>query len=263
MKVLKKGRAHTMVIQYYKERSEYLKREMEFKVYGHGGPVCLAFSCEGGRFYDWEDRGLVNALGFLIDAGRLRLVCADSIDAESWLSDGEGRRRAENQERWFCWLTRELVPRARELCALLADEKLLAAGISLGAGHAANLYLRRPDLFGGAVCLSGSYTARGWFGGYADDLTLRNSPTDYLRLIPAAQLAQYTGPFLLCCGQGPYEDRFLAETRAFDAALAARGLPVRTDLWGADVSHDWPWWQKELAVLFSRMLDAPDGAPRT
>ena len=245
-----------MYIQYYKEHSDYLKREMEFKVYGHGGPVCLAFSCEGGRFYDWEDRGLVAALGFLIDAGRLRLVCADSIDGESWLSSGEGRARAEMQERWFCWLTRELTPRIRSLCGIADDEKLLTAGVSLGAGHAASLYLRRPELFCGAVCLSGSYTARGWFGGYADDLTLRSSPADYLRLIPAAQLPQYTGPFLLCCGQGPYEDRFLAETRAFGAALAAKELPVSVDLWGADVTHDWPWWQKELAVLFPRMLDA-------
>ena len=36
---------------YYKEWSAALGRDMEFKVYGHGGPVCLAFSCEGGRFY--------------------------------------------------------------------------------------------------------------------------------------------------------------------------------------------------------------------
>ena len=245
-----------MYIQYYKERSEFLKREMEFKTYGHGGPVCLAFSCEGGRFFDWEDRGLVNALGFLIDAGRLRLACADSIDGESWLAEGEGRARAEMQERWFCWLTRELTPHVREACGLSKGEKLLTAGVSLGAGHAANLYLRRPDLFCGAVCLSGSYTARGWFGGYADDLTLRNSPVDYLRLVSAARLKEFTGPFLLCCGQGPYEGRFLAETRAFEAALAAKPLPASADLWGTDVSHDWPWWQKELAVLFPRMLDA-------
>ena len=245
-----------MYIQYYKEYSEFLKRKMEFKIYGHSGPACLAFSCEGGRFYDWEDRGLVNALGFLIDSGRLRLVCVDSIDGESWLSEKAGRARAETQERWFCWLTRELVPRVKELCALSAEEKLMTAGVSLGAGHAANLYLRRPDLFGGAVCLSGSYTARSWFGGYADDLTLRNSPADALRLVSAAKLAEYTGPFLLCCGQGPYEDRFLAETRAFEATLAAKPLPVSADYWGADVTHDWPWWQKELALLLPRMLDA-------
>ena len=245
-----------MHIQYYMEHSEFLKREMEFKIYGHAGPVCLAFSCEGGRFYNWEDRGLVNSLGFLIDAGHLRLVCADSIDGESWLAGGEGRARAEMQERWFCWLTRELVPRVHALCAMADGEKLLTAGISLGAGHAANLYLRRPDLFCGALCLSGSYTARGWFGSYADALTLRNSPADYLRLISAAQLAAYTGPFLLCCGQGPYEDRFLAETRAFETSLKAKPLPVSADYWGDDVSHDWPWWQKQAAVLFPRILDA-------
>lgn len=246
-----------MQTQYFKEPSVYLKREMEFKVYGHAGQPCLAFSAEGGRFYDWEDRGLAAALAFLIDAGRLRLVCADSVDGESWMAAGEGRRRAEMQERWFCYLTRELAPRALEICGC-AGGKLLAAGVSLGAGHAANLYLRRPELFCGAVCLSGSYTARGWFGDYADDLTLRNSPADAVRLIPAARLPEYAGPLLLCCGQGPYEERFAAESRAFAAALEKRGLPASLDLWGFDVSHDWPWWQKELAVLVPRALEALD-----
>lgn len=243
-----------MYVQYYREYSQYLKRDMEFKIYGHGGQPCLALSCEGGRFYDWENRGLVGALRSLIEAGQLQLICADSIDAESWQGRGHERQRAEMQERWFCYLTRELAPRSLELCGT-AGNKLLTAGVSLGGGHAANLYLRRPELFCGAVCLSGSYTARSWFGGYGDDLTLRNSPADFLRLISASQRAQYTGPFLLCCGQGSHEERFLSETRAFAAALSEKQLPCDADLWGMDVTHDWPWWQKQLAVLFPRMLE--------
>ena len=37
---------------YYKEWSAVLDREMEFKVYGHGGVPVLALPARGGRFYD-------------------------------------------------------------------------------------------------------------------------------------------------------------------------------------------------------------------
>lgn len=46
---------------YYKEWSAVLDREMEFKVYGHGGVPVLALPARGGRFYDWENNGMPDA----------------------------------------------------------------------------------------------------------------------------------------------------------------------------------------------------------
>ena len=46
---------------YYKEWSAVLDREMEFKVYGHGGVPVLALPARGGRFYDWENNGMPSA----------------------------------------------------------------------------------------------------------------------------------------------------------------------------------------------------------
>ena len=42
---------------YYKEWSTVLGREMEFKVYGHGGKPCLVFPSQDGRFFDYENNG--------------------------------------------------------------------------------------------------------------------------------------------------------------------------------------------------------------
>lgn len=246
-----------MQMRYYKEYSRFLKREMEFKLYGHAGQPCLALACEGGRFYDWEDHGLVAALAPFLESGRMQLFSADSIDAESWLGRGEGRGRAEAQERWFNYLCGELAPRALELAAPNPGARLLALGAGLGAGHAVSLYLRRPALFCGAVGLSGSYSAAGWFGTYSDDLTLRNSPADLVRILPRETLPA-GGPLLLCCGQGPYEDRFLAETRALAGQLAARSVPYTLELWGQDAAHDWPWWQRQLPVFTEKALSALD-----
>lgn len=48
-----------MKVEYYKEYSPCLKRDMEFKVYGHAGTPILVFPTQNGRFYDFENNGMV------------------------------------------------------------------------------------------------------------------------------------------------------------------------------------------------------------
>ncbi len=52
-----------MDIQYYKEYSNELGRDMEFKSYGWGGIPLLAVPCQNGRFFDWEGFGMLDTLG--------------------------------------------------------------------------------------------------------------------------------------------------------------------------------------------------------
>ena len=47
-----------MQVQYIKEYSNCLDREMEYKIYGQGGKLCLAIPSQNGRFFEWEDRGM-------------------------------------------------------------------------------------------------------------------------------------------------------------------------------------------------------------
>ena len=44
-----------MHIEYHKWWSHNLSRDMEYKVFGHDGQAFLAFPCQDGRFYDWEN----------------------------------------------------------------------------------------------------------------------------------------------------------------------------------------------------------------
>lgn len=39
-----------MQVQYIKEYSNCLDREMEYKIYGQGGKLCLAIPSQNGRF---------------------------------------------------------------------------------------------------------------------------------------------------------------------------------------------------------------------
>ena len=71
---------------YYKEWSRMLGREMEFKVYGTAGVPVLALPARRGRFYDWENNGMPEAVASLLSSGKLQLFTADGIDAESLLA---------------------------------------------------------------------------------------------------------------------------------------------------------------------------------
>ena len=44
-----------MNIQYFKNYSPALGRDMECKLYGHGGQPILFIPCQDGRFYDFEN----------------------------------------------------------------------------------------------------------------------------------------------------------------------------------------------------------------
>ena len=59
-----------MEIRYFKHYSSCLDRDMEFKVYGHAGKPVLFIPCEGGRFYDYEDSGMIDHWTQWIQEGR-------------------------------------------------------------------------------------------------------------------------------------------------------------------------------------------------
>ena len=124
-----------MQIDYYKEYSPSLGRDMEFKVYGHGGKPVLAFPCQNGRFYDWEGFGMLETLSDFIEGGQIQLFTADTIDGET-LSNTEGNPydRIRLHESWFNYLIEELVPRIHTING--TGQALLATGFSkIGRAH--------------------------------------------------------------------------------------------------------------------------------
>ena len=87
---------------YYKEYSDILGREMEHAVFGEGSGLLVAFGPQNGHTYDFRNFGMIDTLAPWIEAGKLRVLCVDSIDEETW-SDaaGDPRQRLELQESWF------------------------------------------------------------------------------------------------------------------------------------------------------------------
>ena len=63
-----------MEMQYFKEYSPALGREMECKVYGHGGRPMLYIPCQDGRFFDFEDFHMADTLAPWIESGQLMVI---------------------------------------------------------------------------------------------------------------------------------------------------------------------------------------------
>ena len=243
-----------MRIDYHKEWSHSLGRDMEYKVYGESGRPLLAVPGQGGRFYDYESCGMVDVLAPWMESGKIRLICCDSIDTETWSNHyGNPRQRIELHERWYHYIMDELLPRLRHF----DNETFMVTGCSMGAFHAGNFFFRRPDIFDSLIALSGLYHSAYGFGSYHDDLTYANSPQDFIPNIPEDHpwLSLYRQRnIILCVGQGRWEEELLESTRCMDEILNNKGIPAWVDYWGYDVDHDWPWWRKQLAYFMQKIV---------
>jgi esterase/lipase superfamily enzyme len=224
--------------------------------YGHYGRPVVAFPSENGEVSDWEERGMVDALGWLLDEGRLKLYCVPSFDRESWTrSDLELEERAQRHGHYEWWLLARLVPFVQSDSH---THELIATGASFGAYHAANFCLKRADVFSVAICMSGVYDVAVQGGGARGDAVYFNNPLDYVANLSGDHLEWLRGQasLLLVCGQGQWEDTTgaLASTRRFGELLGEKGIRHEVDLWGHDVPHDWPSWRRQLAHHLPRFL---------
>ena len=250
-----------MEIRYYKHYSGHLNRDMEFKVYGHGGMPVLFIPCQSGHFYDFENFKMVDYWAKWIEEGRCTVYSADCIDDEAWAAQGaDNRWRIENHERWYNYIVEELVPYIRHLSGERNgyDQRILTFGCSMGAMHAANLFFRRPDLFEGTFAISGLYESSMFFGDYMDDLVYQNSPVNYLGDMPWDHYYMdlyRQRKILILCGQGDWEGPLLESTRKLDTVCAQKGIPARFEYWGLDVAHDWPWWFKMVEHYVPQLLN--------
>jgi esterase/lipase superfamily enzyme len=245
-----------MNIEYHNDWSHNLQQHMEFKVYGHAGKPVLVFPAQGGRFFDFENFGMIDAVSWFIDEGHYQFFTADSIDNQSW-SNGWAHPadRARRHEDYDRYITNELVPSIRHRVG--EDATLLTTGVSMGGYHSANFFFRHPDIFDSLISLSGLFQLNMFTGGYMDENVYFNSPLHYLcNMEDPWYLERYRrSRIIICAGQGAWEDEMVHDVNEMRRVLEQKNIPAWIDLWGADVNHDWPWWRKQLPYFLGKLLE--------
>lgn len=246
-----------MHTEYHKWWSPSLNQDMELKVYGHYGKPVIVFPAQGGRFYEYEDFGMVEAVRSFIDGGKIKLFTVDSIDNQSWANgSAHPADRARRHQDYDRYIVSEVTPFIRQHCGGDNQLKCLATGVSMGAYHAVNFFFRHPDVFNALIALSGLYQVSMFVGDYWDENVYFNSPLAYLpNLQDPWYLDQYRqSQIIVCCGQGAWEDAMLADTLTLKHILEEKNIPAWIDIWGHDVNHDWPWWRRMAPYYLEHLV---------
>lgn len=249
-----------MQVTYHKEFSHKLGREMEYKVYGHKGKPVLVFPTSNGRFYQYEDSGMILALQWYIDEGKIQVWTVDGIDEETFFSNHwDNIGKMARHEQYFDYINEEIIPSILYKSKQNNngdDQKLVITGCSMGAYHAANFYFRYPWFVDTVIGLSGVYSTDYFFGNYRPTEIYLNSPIDYLK---NNNDVYYMDRFrhsrlIFCCGQGCYENEMLDETYKLQDVLNQKGIPAWFDFWGKESVHDWPWWHRQINYFFGEIV---------
>ena len=220
--------------------------------WGHYGAPVLLFPTAGGDAEEAERFHLIGALAGLIDAGRIKVYCCDSIAGRAWLEKKTAKHCAWLQNQFDAMIYHEIVPAIRTDCQNPGIE-IITAGASIGAFNAIATLCRHPDVFHHAIGMSGTYNLEKFSGGVVTEDLYFSSPLHYLPGLgeDSLQLQTLRRRFVrLVYGQGRWEDP--DESWQLAHVLGAKGIPNRVDPWGPEWDHDWPSWR----VMLPQYLEA-------
>jgi esterase/lipase superfamily enzyme len=231
---------------YHNWYSHRLGRNMELLAYGHAGQPVLVFPTSQGRFYEYENSGMIQALSGKITAGDLQVFCVDSVDSESWYNRNvHPHDRVTRHNAYESYVLFEVIPLIK---GVNGSQQVCTTGCSLGGYHAFNFAMRHPDIASACIAMSGSFDMKSFMDGYFDNDFYFNDPVDYLPNMSDPWFLDRYRKMRIVLGVGDH-DICLAENFKVAEILGQKGIPHWLDVWTGGEIHDWPLWQR-MAVKF-------------
>jgi esterase/lipase superfamily enzyme len=230
---------------HHKWYSRALNRDMELLVFGHAGPPMLVFPSSMGAFFEYEDRGMVDAVAGKLEHGALQLVCVASVDSDSWYNRRiHPRDRVRRHLQYEDYILGDVVPLVHHLNR---HPTIGVTGCSFGAYHAMVIALRQPYTFTWCVTMSGAFDISQFLDGYHDeDCYFLNPPSFLPGLSDSYYLDQFRrNKWVLATGE---HDICRAANESCSGMLHAKALPHSLHGGGDGSKHDWPDWRPMAAA---------------
>ncbi|MBN8611650.1 MAG: esterase [Deltaproteobacteria bacterium] len=226
--------------------SPALGRRVHLWCHGHMGLPLIVFPSNAGIAHEWQHAGMIDALGPLLAAGRVKIYCTESNVSRTFSGEGPLSDRMRQHAAYEHYVLETLVPFIRADCRL-PDAPMVATGCSMGALYSALFALKHPETFRRAVCLSGRYRASTFGRGESSDALYFNDPLAFVPNLSGVALARVRlqTHLTLVVGRGAHEDGCIPETLEMAGALHHRGIPHHLAVWGKDSSHDYVWWKRQ------------------
>lgn len=230
-------------------------REITFVRYGVAGTPLLLFPTAGGDAEEPERFHLISAIGDFLKDLRLKVYTVDSIAGQAWLKECKTLEHAAKVQNQFdACIHREVVPAIQRDCGGNSGP-IWTAGASIGAFNALAAICRHPDLFGKAICLSGTYNMSRFLEGKVTRDYYESSPLDFVPDLSGKHLDLLRQRFvLLAHGTGDFEDP--DQSWKVERVLGPKGIPNRVDAWGKEWRHDWVTWRRMLPQFLGELLPA-------
>ncbi len=235
--------------RYIKWYTRHLSRDFEMLVFGHAGFPLILFPTSRGRYFQNKDFGLVESTRNLIDTGRLKVYCPDSVDELSWYNYSiHPADRIRTHMGYENVIVRDVMELAmRET----GSKKVAAAGCSFGAYHAANLAFRHPDVVSNLITMGGAFDIKQFIMGYYDDNAYFNNPPDYLPGLSDPWFLERIRTMGIILGSGDH-DMCLPENTRLSQILSAKGIEHWLDV-RPGANHDWPCWNSVFPTYVSQI----------
>jgi esterase/lipase superfamily enzyme len=224
---------------------------MELLVFGHTGASVLFFPARMGRFYDYENWRIIEALRPKIEAGHLQVYCVDSNDNESFYHpNSPPYYRVQRHLQYERYILDEVLPLIQQKNP---DSFIIAAGCSLGAYHAINITLRHPGVFKKVVAMSGRYDLTRQTGhysdllqGYWDEHVYFNMPIQYLPNLNDQSALNLLRQTVVVSVVGK-DDVLLESNITLHHTLAEKGINSNLYLWDHE-AHQAKAWRQMVKV---------------
>jgi esterase/lipase superfamily enzyme len=220
--------------------------------WGHFGRPVIVFPTAGGDAEEIERMLMIDALGELIDAGRIKVYSCDSVAGYALVrGDGSPGHRAALLNAFHGFVREEMIPAIWADCASPGAD-VVVSGASIGAFNAVAMLCRHPDVVSLAIGMSGTYEIDDFVGPDAGDALYFSTPLHFLPGLEGPILEQLRHRFaILASGEGRWED--IGHSWRLAAVMGDRGIPNRVDPWGPEFDHDWPTWRHMLPYYLAEV----------
>lgn len=231
--------------EYIKWYSPHLSGDIEMLIFGHAGYPVVLFPTSMGSYRENRDFNLIKSVQWYIDEGLIRIYCPDSVDKMSWYNKSIHPKHKVGNHIWYDkMINHEVVEKIRYHTPV---GKVVMAGCSFGAYHAANYAFRHPGYVSHLFCMSGAYDIKSFLHGYYDENVYFNNPMDYM---PGA-----TDPELwhmdIVLGTSD-QDICLNDNIAMSELLHSKGIGHWLDV-RPNATHDWAVWREMFPHYLSRI----------
>jgi esterase/lipase superfamily enzyme len=235
--------------------SPALGRKAHVWCFGEVGRPVVVFPSNAGVAHEWQQSGMVEALGPFLAAGQIKLYCPESNISRTFSGHGRLEERMARHQAYERFVLETLVPFIRA-DSRSPDARMVAAGCSMGALYSALFALKYPEVFRSAVCMSGRYRGSSFVrGGYSEEVYF-NDPLAFVPNLEGAALERVrrNTHLTLVVGRGAFEGRCLPETLELGSWLERKGIPHHMGVWGQDSRHEYTWWRRQASHYLPQVV---------